>query len=396
MFEKFVERASDHLAEFRKELVSVEKVVHTLNNPAQRNILVDDGDLLANLEPAQRANLLTKMRRLCENLARLSGNQTIPALHFFKNGVESSAASVAEGDVAACFKEQASFWSIFRSIVNTTILQEDEKANDQASSARPPLQPQQNRPNQEEIKLQRIMNQFHTIYSDKVKLWNSEIENHFSNLKRVNTAFFDQLFTSSIEVIHYIISEDPNLSYIHQCLRGFQNVEDQEIHIRRKEEELQLKVAATKQDLQTCIAQGHPEICDDFVDLLILKLKSSNTSHNAVLYLERYSLRDLAAIIKALTPYHDNGLLEKLWSKEATSYKGLDIFEYKDKKSAPAAGNDNWLEMIRQLQLFSADKTNPRHLRKLTSYLSFDYVKFDEYLEQPLDKLHNILRVAAA
>ena len=52
--------------------------------------------------------------------------------------------------------------------------------------------------------------------------------------------------------------------------------------------------------------------------------------------------------------------------------------------------------MIRQLQLFSADPSNPRHLRKLTSYLSFDYLKFDEFLEQPLDKLHNILRVASA
>lgn len=396
MFEKFVERAADHLADFRKELASVEKVVDTLKNTGQLNIFEDEDDLLANLQPVQKTNLLTKLRRLCENLARLSTHQTIPVLHFSKNGLETAPGAAAESDLSTCFKEQANFWTIFRSIVDTMVRLETDAVPEPTPATRAPIQPAAGRPNQDEIRLQKIIGQFNVIYADKVKVWNEQTDDCFSNLKKVNKNFFEQVFTSSIELIHYIINEDSNLSYVHQYLRGFQNVEDQEILIRRKEEDLQHKVTTAKLDLLNSFTQSDPAICEDFVDLVILKLRSSNTTQNAILFLERYGFKDLASIIRGLTPYHDNSLLEKLWAKDASSYKGLDVFSYLDKKTFQAGGNDNWLDMIRQLQQFSADNTNPRHLRKLMSYLSFDYVKYDEFLEQPLDKLHNILRVAYA
>ncbi len=396
MFEKFVERAVDHLAEFRKELASVEKLASTLNDSQPEDFFAEDEGLLSMLEPPQQSNLLTKLRRLCENLGRLSGNQTIPALHFSKNGVDSTASLAADGNVTTCFREQANFWTIFRSTVDTTLSLEHNDGQVVGTQTQDTLQSVEN-PKIEEIRLQKMIKQFQQIYVDKVKVWNKEIESSFSNLRRQNASFFEEVFTSSIEIIHYIISEDAHLSYVHKCLRGFQNVEDQEIMIRRKEEELQNQVKAKSSDLQTLInRETDLAICEEFVDLIILKLKTSNTSLNAVTYLQRFGFNDLASIINGLTPYYDNNLLAKLWSKDAMYYKGLDVFGHQTKQSATTAGgNDNWLDMIRQLQLYSADKANPRYLRKLTSYLSFDHAKYDEFLVQPLDKLHNILRVAS-
>lgn len=228
-------------------------------------------------------------------------------------------------------------------------------------------------------------------------IFNHDKTDAIDDLRQKYSNYLDwEIIIESADLMHYLLISDPQLLKIHWILKSFGSIMsvEQEL-IRKKEAHLQFMLSQGSSDLKTIFDQGsHPEIVSAFIDILLMKINSSGSLDSACDYLKNLGFDEMEITIRGAIPYHAKEILAShcsikiadMWFPESMN------FIAGHNESVPGQGNQNWLLFLKSLQDFTL-ATKDESKKKLTSYLSSDYLAQDALLSTGNEKLYNALRV---
>jgi hypothetical protein len=253
--------------------------------------------------------------------------------------------------------------------------------------------------NRADITFRSFLDDFNRMYkAHSIDIFNHDKIDAMEDLRQKYAKYLDwEIIIESADLMHYLLITDPHLLKIHWLLKSFGNVltVEQEL-IRKKEAHLQFMLSQSSSDLKTIFDHGsHPEIIATFIEILLMKIKASGSLDSACEYLNTLGFDEMEVTIRGGIPYHAKEILASHCSIKIADMLFPENINLRagHNETIPGQGNQNWLLFLKSLQDFTI-ATKDASKKKLTSFLSNDYLAHDELLSSPHDKLYNILRVS--
>ena len=371
MLDKYITRVTQYLGNLRRELTPHEKTAFIGKGVKD----LSDRDLLELLSDDQKKDLLTKFSRVCEDL----GGFTVSfADTEATKGVRTENEAKERANI---LYDQSDCWALLKTLSQIKLKEVSIK-----ESAKQNPSP-----------IEEMVRDFNDTYEEKQDNRFEEGKPHSIEMSKFiskhNQLLKKTINIGSLEMVHYIASTSHQLMKTRNLLKSLQSESGHEKEIRFREDVLAKKVSAAKSDLKYLIEQGSDQtILEELVDLLILKMRTSNSFSSAISYLDRHNLVPLLFMITGGVPYFDPEILKLSWARGLNDFTLPDYMT--DLGKLVSGGNEDWLEWLKSLQDYTSNKSNPRHYRKLTAFLSSDYVSFVEFGIDPRDQLYMILRVS--
>ena len=382
MLANFVHSGFSKLEDYKKGITGIEQA-HSIRSPDDKRH-ARDTMRLDQLQSTEKALILSHISRLAEGMMNLASQSSQGEVEF-----DSTSEEQAKGRQASMYN-QAFFWSFVRQIVDYK--QEGFKKLDKISYQHL---------SQSNMPLSNFIADFNYLYKNHSRA--IFLENDTSEMEKLRDKyrnFLDwEIIIESVDLMDYILVSDPQLMKVHWILKSFQTTSHIERdEIKSMESRLNSLLIQAGSDMKGIFDSGRdPTIISLFLEILQLKIKSSNSLDSACDYLRAFSFHDLELTIRGLVPYHARDALKDHCGIPIGDMFLPDIMTYKEghSESNPGNGNQNWLVMLRSLQEFTETSTEVAK-KKIISFLASDYKEQDSYLKKPLEKLHNILRVRSA